>query len=132
REQDPDERGRREGYDSCRGGMRKVVRRCRADFRCENRTAGVREFVRMDFRAEARGLRPRENASTLVHGEKSVVHEDIAERGETQTCDRIDHVTCDQFDVRVYATLEFGGNRMRSEEGPNHIDAGRLATFRRG
>src|SRR2546428_230383 len=87
---------------------------------------------RMDFRAEARGLRPRENASRLVHGEKSVVHEDIAERGETRTRDRIDHVTCDQFDVRVCASLEFGRNRVRSEEGPNHIDAGRLATFRRG
>src|SRR5438445_1402901 len=100
REQHPDDRCPREGIDSVRGRMQKVVRRCRADFRGENRTAGVREFVRMDFRAEARGLRSRENVSRLVHDEKSVVHEDIEERADTRTRDRIDNVTGAQGDVR--------------------------------
>src|SRR5256712_609449 len=131
-EQAPGARGPGGAMVSVRGRVKRGVRRCRADSRGENRASGVGEFVRRDFRAEARRFRPRENASTLVHGEKLVVDEHIAERSETRTRDRVDHLACDQFDVRVYATLEFGGNRMRSEEGPNHIDAGRLATFRRG
>src|SRR2546425_13318395 len=112
--------------------MQKVVRRRRADFCGEYRASGVGEFVRMDFPAEARGFRPSENASRLVHGEIPVVDEDVAERSEMRTRDRIDHVPRDQLDVRIGATLEFGRNRMRPEERPNHIDAGRLAAFRRG
>src|SRR2546422_1250646 len=82
REQHPDDRCPREGIDSVRGRMQKVVRRRRADFCGEYRASGVGEFVRMDFPAEARGFRPSENASRLVHGEIPVVDEDVAERSE--------------------------------------------------
>src|SRR5439155_6415219 len=85
----------------------------------------------MDFPAEARGFRPGENASPLVRGEKPVVDEDIAERRETRTHDGIDHVPCDHLDVCVGATLESGRNRVRSQEGPNDIDARRLPALPR-
>src|SRR6266581_819888 len=95
-------------------------------------TPTVEVRARASSPSEARGLRPTENASRLVHREIPLVDEDIAERRELRARDRLDHVPCDQLDVGVGATLEFGGNRMRSEEGPDHIDAGRLAASRRG
>src|SRR3989454_8302507 len=58
RQQDPDDRGPREGIDSGGRRMEKMVRRGRVDFCGENRATGVREFVRMDFPAEACGFRP--------------------------------------------------------------------------
>src|SRR5207244_12695244 len=76
--------------------------------------------------------RPADNPSTLVIREKHVVINNIAEQCDTRTHECIDHVPCDHLDVRVGATLEFGRNRMRPQEGPNDTDAGRLAAFRRG
>src|SRR5437667_7724392 len=111
--------------------MEKMVRGCRADFCGESRASCVGEFVGMDLPSEARGLRAIENSSGLVRREESVVDEDIAERGETRTRDRVHHVAGDELDIGFRAPLEFRRNRVCSEEGPNDMDAGRLTGFRR-
>src|SRR5437667_268538 len=111
-------------------GLQAPVRGCRADFRGESRASRVGEFVGMYLPSEARGLRAIENPSRLVRREEPVVDEDIAERGETRTRDRVHHVAGDELDIVVRARLEFRRNRVRSEEGANDIDAGRLTGLR--
>src|SRR2546422_3069790 len=112
--------------------MEQMVRGCRPEVRGECGTPGVREFVRMDLRREACGLRTAEDSPPLVRREISVVNEHIAIRSEPSRRDRIDHFAAHEIDVGVDLTLEFRGNRMGPEEGPDDIDAGDPAGLRRG
>src|SRR3989475_1733808 len=112
--------------------MEQMVGGCRPEVRGERGTSGVREFVRMDLRREACGLRTAEDSLPLVRREISLVNEHIAMRSEPSRRDRIDHFTAHEVDESVAATLEFRGNCMGPEEGPDDIDAGDPAGLRRG
>src|SRR2546425_13294598 len=103
--------------------MEQMVGGCRPEVRGERGTSGVREFVRMDLRREACGLRTAEDSLPLVRREISLVNEHIAMRSEPSRRDRIDHFTAHEADVSVAATLEFRGSRRGPEEGPDDTEA---------
>src|SRR5438445_6610139 len=112
--------------------MEQMVGRCRPEVRGECGTSGVREFVRVDLRREARRLRAAEDSPPLFGREVSVVNEHIAIRSEPSRPDRTAHLPPNETAYGAALTLEFRGIRCRPAGGPDDSNAGGAAGLRRG